>query len=503
MHAMFEYTLPAGLLITGNVRAELAGFRQNNSNNISRSIAAHIRNGGTHKATVVQAFTATNFYGFTPGHVQALLATPIVDDGYITVAGDILYLEVGLGWAAVASDCNVTVGYNNANADWPDGADGTVDTSPTVKNPWFEFTTTLGPAPTADDFLLTLSATTVAARPSSPSKPGLHFYDRTTHIQSIWDGTTWTNMMSSITVGGVTASGVLGFSSTFGVSVTLTGNTVTWDAQALSVEANRNRTLRLTDDGTEGALLTASATFGVNAAAILAPNATNALRIGKYANIALAGSGLVDTTLLNFTKVDFSETAFTPTAMAATITNRHHGTATVAARGIVGTVTASMADGTTVTTNSVVGCNFSVTGGQLSGFSTFQGTCRGYQTTVTFSASTIGTPAVLAEGFRVSGSVNRSLLTDWVGYRMTTPTVAFSGVITNVYGALIDSIGTGTNRWGMKTSNKIENAATDFIASAAGKGVVVKDLTDGNFYRVFTANGFIQTANLGATAPTA
>jgi len=527
MHVMYEYTLPVGLLITGTVRAELAGFRQNNTNNVSRSIAAHIRNGGTHKATVVQAFTATNFYGFTPGHVQALLATPIVDDGYITVAGDVLYLEVGLGWAAIASDCNVTVGYNNANADWPDGADGTPDTNPTVLNPWFEFMTTLAAAPAADDFLPTLSATTVTARPSSPSKPGLHFFDRTTHIESIWDGTSWTNMLSGIS--GVTG-GILGFSSTFGVSVTISGSTATWNAQALSAETNRNRTLRLTDDGTEGALLTASTTFAANAIALMAPNATNALRVGKYGNISMAGTALTDQLLLSFSKSNYDEAAVSPSAMSVLLVNTNIGDAAGGLiTGINMNLSGTLSTAAAPSFRNVEGIRIAVTGG-ASGNSRFQGSVVGFRTsTMTVNSSTVGTTVTSVVDFQSSttNTFLRSAVADKISFEAKgSVTLAISGTLLNHYGFKANALTAGSTRvsyhaaaittgtpaiaYGFQSvlhavgitrrsfigDNTFESPLSDYLCNTASRGLMSKD-TQGTprFWRTFVD----ATGNSGMT----
>lgn len=474
MHAMHEYTLPAGLLITGNMRGELAGFRNNNANQISLALAVHIRNAGVHKATLISYFpAATNFFGFFPGHVAAFPSTAITDSGYITVAGDKLYVELGLGWLVAATTCGISIGYNNANADWAAGDNGIADTNPTVKNPWIEFETTLASAPPADDPLATFSATSVASRPSAPSKPGLQFFDRTTNIESIWNGTVWKEMVSSLNANGGTAiGGNITFSNTTDVDVTLTGSTFTWNAQALSVEsaAPRTKTLILTDDATEGAFLTAASTFTVNALALKAPNASAALRIGKHGNLALGGNAsLSDAILVNVLKTDYNEIGV-PIGLNFSLTNTNTGLA----QGFVGVVTGNLANAGASTTNTILGGAMTVVGGAASN-NRFQGTARGYQTTLTIASSVVATPVVLAEHYRAGGGlVTRSTVTDYVGFRFVTPTTLL-GAITNNYGMLIDSLGIGTNRWGIKAANKIENTATDFLATTAAKGYITKD----------------------------
>ena len=52
---------------------------------------------------------------------------------------------------------------------------------------------------------------------------------------------------------------------------------------------------------------------------------------------------------------------------------------------------------------------------------------------------------------------------------------SFAGGVTNSYGARVDSIGVGTNRWAFWGSNKIHCDASDFIAAASAKGYVNKD----------------------------
>jgi hypothetical protein len=537
MHAMFEYTMPAGLLITGNVRGEFAGYRTNNLDNISNNVAVHIRNGTTHKATVVTRFTASNFYGFNPGHVQAMLATPIVDDGYITVAGDVLYCELGLGWSATPQAvASVTVGYNNANIDWADGADGTPDANPTTHNPWFEFMTTLGAAPAADDFLPTLSATTVAARPSAPSKPGLHFYDRTSHILSIWDGTSWTNVVSSISG---TTGGALNFSGTTSISVTISGVTFTWtnlygapsggygtgvsagttnttslasDARFLFPSAlmpvGTSKTLTLTDDATAGALVTADNAFLANALTFVAPNrvTTHAYAVGRYGNLQSGSGSLDDVIQFNMRRIDGISSSILQ-GLNVTVTNTDAGNGTIAARG--GLLAATGSASTLAAPSSaiqVVGYEIQAIGGAGTN-NNFQGSVLGLKANILVSGASVSNPVSSLTALQSTGTITRSAVTDFIGWNALSPSLLINGTISNEFGGLINAQNRGlTQRVGLKVvgaasgstptvsygfwstghnigttrrsfigDNSFEAALSDLIFSTTAKGPIFKD----------------------------
>jgi hypothetical protein len=518
MHSMFQYTMPVGLVVTGSMRGELAAYRQNNSNHISLALAVHIRNGTTHRATLISYFPTTgnsNFYGFNPGHVAAFPSTGITDDGYITVAGDVLYAELGLRWSVVASDCNITIGYNNANADWPDGADGTPDTSPTVKNPWIEFETTLGAAPAADDFLPTLSAGSVTSRPSSPSKPGLHFFARDTHIESIWDGVTWTNMLNSLVISGSTSTGgTLAFANTEDINVTLSGNTVTWNAQALSPVSDRTKQVTLTDDASAGALLTLDNTFLANALTIYPPNrvAPNVFAVGRYGNLAVGAGTLNDFIQINVSRTDGSSVSAVQ-GFNVVAQNSDVGGANLAARGgfQVATATAASLAGPSTTITVVGGVMQGVGGANTN--DNFSGTVFGGQFNANAAAASVGNNVTALYAAQTGGSVTRAAVNIFAGLRCTVPGLIINATINTMYGTLVESLTTGLTRIGHQVmgmaglgtplltcglnvnshslgqkrravigANSIETLS-DFIALQTGKGLVLRD-TVSRFWRL-------------------
>lgn len=497
---MFQYTLPAGLLITGNMRGELAGFRNNNANNISLALAVHIRNAGTHKATLISYFpAATNFFGFFPGHVAAFPSTAITDDGYITVAGDILYVELGLGWAVTASTCGITTVFDgNTGNDWAVGANGTPDTNPTVKNPWIEFETTLAAAPAADDPLATFSASTVTARPFSPSKPGLHFFARDTNILSIWNGTAWKSMVSSINGVG----GNLTFANTTDIDVTLTGSTFTWNAQALSVQAAapRTKTIILTDDGTEGATLTCANTFSVNRLFLRAPNPTDGLRIYPDGGIAIgaarSGTAAVDVAWVK--------------SEAAVLQGFDGDIANTGSGAVVGLTYAVQLNPVAANANSCTGLAFTASMGANA-----TGSIRGLTAAISASAvssrgdhvvvrgtinsllSNTSTNVTVFEGNDCINAVGGTL-TNFFMYNSTNLRIggtlragyncvgASGGSSASVYNfrGLVHSI--GTNRFGVWTDNQHYCDDSDFVCGTAAKGLIVKD-TQGTpeFWRTY------------------
>jgi hypothetical protein len=468
------------------MRGECAGFRTNNGNNITLALALHIRNGATHKATVVTFFptTSLNFYGFTPGHVKAFPSTAITDNGYITVAGDVLYAELGLAWGAVVANSAITNGYNNANSDWGAGADGTPDTNPTVLNPWIEFETTLAPAPSADDFLPTLSATSVTARPFAPSKPGLQFFARDTNIESIWNGTAWKEMVSSLNANGGTAvGGNITFNSTTSVAVALAGTTFTWtnlyaaptggygttatagtpgttsiasDARFIFPSAlmpvGTTKLLTLTDDATAGALLTADNTFLANAITFVAPNrvTTHAYAVGRYGNIQSGSGSLDDAIQFNMRRIDTNATSILQ-GLNIAVTNTDIGNGTTPVRGglISASGTASSL-GVPSAALQVLGYEIQATGGAATN-NNFQGSVIGLKANVFVSASTALNPAASLTALQTTGTITRSGLGDFIGWNATSPSVLLGGSITNEFGGLINTQIKGiTQRVGVK-----------------------------------------------------
>jgi hypothetical protein len=491
--------------------------------------------GTTASATLLQDFSSSLSSGFGGTQQNRYFPPSTAIPSYTTVAGDVLVVEIGTKWFTASSGGTVTSGIrfgDSGTVDLP--VDETTGVAAPEQNSWIEFeSVNLFGDP--DDFLPTLSASSVAIRPAAPDKPGLQFFDRATKVESIWNGTVWTDMVSTLSVNGVTGiGGVIGFSSTFGVSVTITGTTVTWDAQALSAETNRNRTLRLTDDVTEGALLTASSTFGVNAAAILAPNATNAVRIGKYGNLALAGTALTDQYLMSFTKTNFNEATVGPIALNFTMTNQGIGDAQGLVRGLNASISGNLAQAVAPSFRNVEGVRIAVTGG-AGGNSYFQGsliTFRSFSTTV--SSSVVGTTVVSIVDFQSSNTntITRALVADRISFEAKgAVTLLISGALNNHYGFFCNALTAGNTRiqyearpistgtpaiaYGYRSAlhsvgtlrrsfigdNSMECTQNRIIVGTSGMGVVVQDTVDGNYYQIYSANGFIQTVSLGATLP--
>lgn len=294
----------------------------------------------------------------------------------------------------------------------------------------------------------------------------------------------------------------------------------------------------LTDDATEGALLTSDNTFLANSIALKAPNATNTLRIGKYGNISLAGSALIDNVLCNFVKTDYNETATLPVAVVATLTNTNVGTGGNIARGFSITVNGSCTNAAAPTVNTIEGCRVALTGG-FSTNNNFTGSLNGYRiSSNSVSALTIGTSVPAIVDFQSSNSniITRSAVTDRISFEAKgSITLSLSGTLTNHYGfksaALVAgtnrygvrvdgmttgtptvSIGldvgshsVGTDRWGVRTANKIENTATDFITSTAAKGYICKDGAGTPHYWRYTvaADGTPAIVDTGTSLPTA
>ena len=266
--------------------------------------------------------------------------------------------------------------------------------------------------------------------------------------------------------------------------------------------------LTLTDDGTEGALLTASNTYAVNGLALKAPNATNTLRVGKYGNLALAGTALSDTALLNFTK-SYDESAATPNSINATMTNTNVGTASGAIIGIVANIIASMTTAGASSTNPALGTNIIVTGGAI-GNNNFRGSIIVHRAASIAQSQTAGTATVplmvnFQSGSTATGAFNvtRSAVTDAANFYARSGVLSFSGTLTNLYGLLVDPLTIGTNRYGvnvaaitggtvatgieiathsggttrrgLRSGNTNESTTGDWLCSAAARGLLNKD----------------------------
>jgi hypothetical protein len=317
---------------------------------------------------------------------------------YTTIAGDVLVVEIGAKWFTASAGVGVSAAIRCGDAGLADlPVDETTGVGVPEQNGWIEFegSDLFG---SIDDPLPTFSASTVAARPAVPDKAGLHFFDRTNAIDYRWTGTSWVQMPYS-TVSGTT--GVLGFSSTFGVSVTITGSTVTWDAQALSVSGSRGKTLLLTDDASGGALLTADNTFLANAITFIPPNrvSTNIVAIGKYGNMALGSVSLNDFIQLSVLRVE-TNSATLVQGFNSSASNTGSGSA----RGGQQSAIASGADlGAPTSAITVTGGLLQATGGASSN-DNFQGTIIGGQFTALALAATIGSPVAAAYALQTGGT---------------------------------------------------------------------------------------------------
>lgn len=480
LNVAYRYDIPAGLLITGTMSGIYAGCRDTGAGNqVSPALAVEIRNSGVRKARVIEYFvpkwngwadapTGWAFPdGFNPTPPPASLTNiPIIDDGYVTGTGDYLVVEVGTGWFAAGSAAGPNIGSTAANPDYTLASQA----GTTAKNPWIQFDTTLGAPPAADDFLLTLSASAVGARPFSPSKPGLHFFNRGTGILEIWDGSIWKDMVSSLNANGGTAvGGNITFSNTASIAVVNSSGVFTWtqlyaapsggystaatagtagttsiasDAvlvfpEALGTLADRTKTLTYTDG--QITALGSGVVLG-----ILAPGATNSLRIGKWGNIAMAGQTPTDQAMLTFTKTNFADDSVTPTALFATMTNG--GSAGVAGLSI--NLTSQPGAGKTVSAD-LVGISLSFSALKLStGVST--ASVYGFKSN---ARRTIGTSATLAQYWAANSAATG--VTDNIAF-LDTGTIA------------------GTNRYTVKGVAKIQTD-TDFHALGASKGFITVD----------------------------
>jgi hypothetical protein len=210
-------------------------------------------------------------------------------------------------------------------------------------------------------------------------------------------------------------------------------------------------------------------TTGISAS-LLIDDASNGNFYGVRLNCgpSAAASGL---SAANFRHLDFSPTASINLGGTQTIANRLYidfsiprligGTNTVV------TDTGLMQSGAWPAVGVTAGAWTNAYIAKL-GFPTVGGTIRRglWFTTIT---GNIGTEAASTEGIYWEalkrGTTNRR-------------TYAFEGATTGtptaVYGLhQLSAHAVGTDRWGAKLSNKIENDATDFIASASAKGLIV------------------------------
>lgn len=309
--------------------------------------------------------------------------------------------------------------------------------------------------------------------------------------------------------------------------------------ESLGAVADRTDTVTLTDDGSEGALLTASNAFAVNGIALKAPNATNTFRIGKYGNVSIAGAILVDTTLYNATKTDYNETTVCR-VQNWSLTNSNVGSVSVIVSGFNGTLTGSCSAAAASTTNSVIGGAFALSAGNPSN-NNFLGNLIGYRvTSMTLNTQTAGTAIPLVVGFEY-GSVatpvtaTRATITDNMAFRARMgATLLTSATITNATGFRCEAITAGTNRYGVDIAafttgtptvsygvqvgthsvgttrrsfiggNTFHCTANDFACDTAAKGFIAKDGAGTPHYWRYTvaADGTPRIDDTGTALPT-
>jgi len=267
------------------------------------------------------------------------------------------------------------------------------------------------------------------------------------------------------------------------------------------------RIVTLTNDGTEGALLTADNSFAANLISLKAPNATNTLRVGKYGNISIAGTAALDTQMMIFSKSDFNEAALVQ-GLAFTMGNTGIGTGGVPVRGISATVSASGVNAGGTFNGAIEAIRVAVSAG-ASGNNNFIGSIiaiRNISNTVT--EQTIGTAVTAVTDFQSSNTnaFTRAAITERLGFEHNGAiTLLTSATLTNHYGFRCNALTGGTNRVGYRClgvttgtptisygfqslshsvgttrrsfigDNTFENTTTDFLCSTTAKGLICKD----------------------------
>lgn len=532
LHIRYKYALPAGITLQGNIRGQHFGQCPGTTGGMYAISVRVFDSGTTLRANLIQNFPGALASGFTNTLTNRNYppSTPIATP-YTTVAGDVLVVEVGVKWFTPSSGGTVTAAVrfgdqSLAPVDLP--VDETTGVGAPEQNSWIEFESVdfFGGH---DDWLMTTSGP-LATRLAAPSKRGVHHFDTDNLIETIYGGASvgWKRIAIGAN-GGAPIGTEINFQDTTDVDVTLVGQNFRWNAQALSAETDRTRYLRLTDDATQGCLLTAQNTFAANAITFYPPNrvGTSKVAIGRYGNIAAAAGTLDDFIALSMSRSEINS-ATTVQGLNCNSSNTGPGTSNLACRGGFQSATATGADlGAPSALIQVIGGGFQANGGST-GTDNFNGTIIGVTSAVGASALSVGTPIAAMYVYNSSGSLFRANATIYATLHAVMPTFIASGSVTSVYGSIVESLTAGSTRVGhyvkpitggaqaygilvdtmtggtvrraLKGGNSLETGA-DYIAVSAGSGVVVKDSADGNFYRIFTTNGFIQTANLGATAP--
>jgi len=519
MRVYVSDTLAAGFTLTGTVRGQFLCQEQNAANEASRALIIRVCDSTctTFRTPVVldhrpgAKTSEYNDVGATNRNFPPATAiSPVVIQ-----AGDRIVVEIGTAYYTAASGAGTTTTLRTGNP----AASGDLPVDEVYTTPelaaWIEFS--LDFTGVADDYLMTLSGPSEAQRPAAPSKRGLHYFLVDTDIETIWDGSAWKEMVSSLNAnGGTGVGGNLTFQNTTDIDVTLTGTTFTWNAQALSAEADRTKTMVLTDSGT-GGLLTFSSAFPAGEAQFKLPGAGSFFLQDSGTVASFVASSLVPGDLRFFAD---------PVGSPVSINTRGHlGTAgTLASANRILTFQAFYADSTILTaihatasnsgTGGTTGVNLNVTNSganavinlgtdltlSMTGAST-TGAAAGHRVTLSFSG---GAAHVTTDGFNLGATslTNAGTITAYRGFIFNSPTGgtatnvnafqsssistgttrrgfffqgATTGTPTAVLGVDILSISVGTDRWAVRGANKIENTATDIIASTAGKGFITKD----------------------------
>ena len=289
----------------------------------------------------------------------------------------------------------------------------------------------------------------------------------------------------------------------------------------------------LTDDATEGALFTASASFAANSLSLKAPNATNAARFGKYGNISIAGTALTDQTMLQFVKTDFNEAVTGPIGINFTLTNTNIGDATAIVRGLAASVTGSMTGSTQISFGNIYFARATMSGG-ATGNTRFKGSVIAFSTAqTTVLSSVVGTTVVSVIDFQSGQTIiTRSLVSDRIGFEARgSITLQFGGTLLNHYGFLCNALVQGSTRiqyeakpittgtpaiaYAFRSSlhtvgtlrrsfigdNSFLCPLNNMMVGTSGMGFVVADTIDGNYYLISTASGVIGASSIGATLP--
>jgi hypothetical protein len=522
LHIRYRIALPAGILLQGNIRGQHFG-QCPGTTGAMRAISVRVFDSGTTlRANLVQHFPAALSSGFTGTLTNRFYPPSVpITTNYTTVAGDVLVVEVGVKWFTASSGGTVTAAIRFGDSGVVDlPVDETTGVAVPEQNSWIEFES-VNLFGAHDDWLMTTSGPILSRLPS-PSKRGVHHFDTDNLIETIYAGSAvgWKRIAISAN-GGAPIGTEINFANTEDINVSLVGQNFQWNAQALSPVSNRTKQLTLTDDVTEGCLLTADNTFSANSIAFKAPNATNTLRVGKYGNISMAGTALSDFTLVNLLKIDYNETS-TVRSMNFTVANTNVGSGGTIVQGAFGTVQAPCNNAAGTTTNSVIGFAYTLAGGS-SGNNNFLGNVIGYRVnTITLAHATIGTTVPLVVGFEYGSAASpliatRTLITDHMGFRARMGATLFtSAAITTATGFRCEAITQGTNRYGVDIAafttgtpavsygvqvgthsvgtirraliggNTVESTANDFLCSTAAKGLITKDAQGtARFWRMY------------------